>query len=100
MNCTAICLPSHNKNGCEKIRNYFFTTIFCAFWNLIIKDKQELEDIGQNVLIHNPTMIANQDLKVFGLRPYNLVGIGFRNNQKATGKSLSLFDCLKIWFIR
>lgn len=100
MNCTAICLLSHNKKGCEKIRNYFFTTLFCAFWNLIIKDKQELEDIGQNVLIHNPTMIANQDLQVFGLKLYNLVGIGFRNNQKATGKSLPLFDCLKIWFIR
>ncbi len=100
MNCTAICLPSHNKKGCEKIRNYFFTTLFCAFWNLIIKDKQELEDIGQNVLIHNPTMIANPELQVFGLKLYNLVGIGFRNNQKATGKSLPLFDCLKVWFIR
>lgn len=65
-----------------------------------MKDKQELENIGQNVLIHNPTMIANQDLQVFKLRPYHLVGMGFRRNQKATGKSLPLFNGLKVWFIR
>lgn len=65
-----------------------------------MKDKQELENIGQNVLIHNPTMIANQELQVFELRSYHLVGIGFRRNQKATGKSLPLFNCLKVWFIR
>lgn len=52
------------------------------------------------MLIHNPTMIANQDLQVFELRSYHLVGIGFRRNQKATGKSLPLFNCLKVWFIR
>lgn len=65
-----------------------------------MKDKQELENIGQNVLIHNPTMIANQDLQVFELRPYHFVGRRFRRNQKATEKSLPLFNCLKVWFIR
>ena len=40
MNCTATCLPSHNKKGCEKIRNYFFTTLFASS-NRTVEDKWE-----------------------------------------------------------